>query len=110
MALHLVRCAGRVVPGRLRVCGRACLGLNAALSRRRRMDGERVDAAGQLTLKCLINHAVALEPGLTFEGLRHDIDTEMALASGAVPGMADVLVGFIHDLQALRRKSRGQLL
>jgi len=43
-----------------------------------------------------------LDPGLTFERLRHDIDTEMRLTSLAVAGMALVQVGFVVNFEALR--------
>jgi hypothetical protein len=74
------------------------------------LDGEGVHAACQLTRKNPVNHAVAFEPGLIFEGLRHDIDPEMSLPARPVPGMAFVLVGFIHYIEALWRESLGQLL
>ena len=51
----------------------------------------------------LIDHAVALQPGLTFEGLRHDIDPVMSLPARPRPGMALVFEGFVLDLEALRR-------
>ena len=35
-----------------------------------------------------INHAMAFDPALPFEGLRHDIDPEMRLAARPVAGMA----------------------
>jgi hypothetical protein len=74
------------------------------------MNGKRMDAFGEVTPKRLMNHAVALNPALPPEGVRHDIDPEMTLAAGPVPGMADVLVGFIDDLQAFGRESSRQLL
>ena len=74
------------------------------------MDGERVHASGQLARQCLINHAMAFEPGLPFERLRHDIDPEMSLPARPVPGMAFVLVGFVLHVKALRGESLGQLL
>ena len=57
-----------------------------------------------------IYHAVALDPGLPFEGWRHDIDPEMRLAARPVTGMAFVLVGFIHDFEAFGRESARQFL
>ncbi len=60
------------------------------------MDGERVDAAGQFVRKNAVDHAMALDPGLPFERLRHDIDPEMSLPARPVPGMAFVLVRFVH--------------
>jgi hypothetical protein len=43
------------------------------------MDGERVDAAFELTDKCFVDHAVALDPALPAERLRHNMHPEMSL-------------------------------
>jgi hypothetical protein len=51
----------------------------AAFARRRGMDGERVDAAFELTDKCFVDHAVALDPALPAERLRHNMHPEMSL-------------------------------
>ena len=56
-----------------------------------------------------IDHAMAFDPALPLEGLRHNIDPEMRLPARPVARMAFVLVGFIHHAQALRRESPGQL-
>jgi len=74
------------------------------------MDGERVHAAFELARQRAVDHAVAFQPGLPFERLRHDIDAEMSLPARPVPGMAFVLVGLVQHLEALRRESLGQLL
>jgi hypothetical protein len=74
------------------------------------MDGERVNTARKFIRKATVDHTVALQPGLPFEGLRHDINAEMRLPARAVPGMAFMLVGFVHHFDALRRESLGQLL
>jgi hypothetical protein len=74
------------------------------------MNGKRVDAAGEFPGERCIYHAMALDSGLSFEGVSHDIHPEMGLAAFAVPGMAFVLVRFILHLEALGRKSLGQLL
>jgi hypothetical protein len=74
------------------------------------MDSERMDAARQLVRKFSVNHAMALEPGLTIEGVRHDINPEMSLPARPGPGMAFMLVRFVHHLEALRFESLGQLL
>ncbi len=60
--------------------------------------------------KSAVDHAMALDPALSFEGIRHDIDPEMGLPAGPVPGMAFVAVGFVLHLQALRREGFGQFL
>jgi hypothetical protein len=74
------------------------------------MNGECVNAGRQLIRKCCINHAVALDPGLTFEDFSHNIDPVMSLPAFPVPGMACMLVRFILNLEALGRESLGQLL
>ena len=73
------------------------------------MDRQRVHAAGELTRKCLIDHAVALDPALSVERLRHDMNPEMGLAARPVAGVALVLMRFIHNIEALRRE-RGREL
>ena len=86
-----------------------CANLTVAFPRRRGVDGERVNAARELTRKCRVDHAVAFEPGLPAEGVRHDIDAEMAFPARPMAGMARVLVGFVDHLEALRGESLGQL-
>jgi hypothetical protein len=71
------------------------------------MDGERVDAFGELARQRLVDDAMALDPALPFEDLSHDIDPEMGLAAWPVPGMTLMLVGFIDHPQALGGESRG---
>ena len=73
------------------------------------MNRQRVDAARKLTRQRRVDHTVALDPALSTEGFRHDIETEMGFAARPVSGMALVVMGFILDAQALRRKSRRQL-
>ena len=62
-----------------------------------------MDPAGEFTCKQLIDHAVPLEPGLSFEGFRYNINAIMSLPARPVSGMAFVLVGFVQHLKALRR-------
>jgi hypothetical protein len=81
-----------------------------AFARRRGVDRERVDAAFELTDKCFVDHAVALEPALPAERLRHNIHAEMSLPALAMSGMPGVLVGFVHHLEARGSESLGQLL
>ena len=89
--------------------GAALPALNPAFDGRARMDGQRVHAGGELIRKNRVDHAMAFDPGLTFERLRHDIEPEVSLPAGLMPGMAFVSVRFVLDLKALRRKSLGQL-
>ena len=73
------------------------------------MDRQRMDAALELVRQCRVDHAVALEPGLSPERLRYNIKTKVRFTARAMPGMALVQMGFILDVQALRGKSRNQL-
>src|SRR5215510_11165874 len=82
----------------------------AAFARRRGMDGERVHAALKLGDKRFVDHAVALEPALPAERLRHDIYPEMSLSALAMSSMPSVLVGFVHHIEAFGSESLGQLL
>jgi len=74
------------------------------------VQGQRVDTAFEFGRKNIVDHAMALQPGLPFEGIRHDIDAEVSLPARPVPGMALMLVRFVHHFEALRRESLGQLL
>jgi len=74
------------------------------------MNRERVHAAGKLGCQDRINHAMALEPVFSPEGFRYDGDPEMGFAAGAVTGVPRMLMGFVNDIEALRRESLGQLV
>ena len=73
------------------------------------MNRQGMHAALKLTHQRRVNHAVALDPALSAEGFRHDIESEMGFAARPVSGMALVVMGFILDAQALRRERRSQL-
>jgi hypothetical protein len=73
------------------------------------MDGERVDAAGKFTRERGIDHAVAIEPALSAEGFRHDMQPEMSFSARPVSGMAFVAVGFVLQCQAVGREGLAQL-
>jgi len=73
------------------------------------MDGKRVHTARELCRKQLVNHTVALDPGLSFKHFRYNIDAIVSLPTRPVSGMAFVLVGYVKHLQALWRESLGQL-
>ena len=73
------------------------------------MNGERVHAALKLVYQRRVDHAMAFEPALPAEGLRHNIEPVMGLAARPVSGMALVQMGFILDMHAFRRESREQL-
>lgn len=78
---------------------------------RRRMDfqRQRVDAAGEFLRQRLMDHAMTFDPALPIEGRRHDIDSEMRFAAGAMPGVPGVKMRFIDDVEAGGRESRGEL-
>jgi hypothetical protein len=59
------------------------------------VDRQRVHAAGKLTHERGIDHAMALDPALSGERIRHDIDPEMRFPARPVAGMAFMAVGFI---------------
>lgn len=71
------------------------------------MNGQRVHAAGQIVRERRIDHAMALDPGLSFEGFRYNINPEMGLPAGPRPGVAFMLVGFVRHIEAFRRESFG---
>ena len=73
------------------------------------MNGERMDAALELVGKRGVDHAMAFEPGLSTERLRHTIEAEVRLAARPVSGMSLVQMGFVFDMQALRGESRNKL-
>jgi hypothetical protein len=56
-----------------------------------------------------VDHAMTFESGLSAEGVRHDIETEMSLAARPMPGMAFMVVRFVFDAQTLWRESLVQL-
>ena len=76
---------------------------------RRRVNGERMDAAFQFRREGLVDHAVTFEPALSAEGFRHNIKPVMGLAAGAVSGVAGMLMRFVLDAQALWSESHSQL-
>ena len=73
------------------------------------MNGKRMNAPLKLVGECRVDHAVTFKPGLSAERLRYNIQAEVRLAAGPMPGMSLVQMGFVFDVQALRRESRNQL-
>lgn len=65
-------------------------------------------AAGEFLRQCGVDHAMAFDSALSLEGVRHDINPEMRLATGLAPSMAGVLMGFVLDIQPDRRERRSQ--
>ena len=73
------------------------------------MDRKRVHPTLELGSKHSVDHPVALDAALPPEGIRHNIEAEMALPSGPMARMPLVLVGFVDELDAFRRESLRQL-
>jgi hypothetical protein len=73
------------------------------------MNGKRVDAALELVRERRVDHAVAFEPGLSPEGPRYDIESEVRLAARPVAGMSHVQMRVVFDVQALRREGCNKL-
>jgi hypothetical protein len=73
------------------------------------MDCERMNARRELARERRIDHAMTVEPALPLEGRRHDINSEMRLATFPVTGMAGMLMGLVDYAQTLWRESLGQL-
>ena len=69
-----------------------------------------MNAAGKLTGKCLIDHAMAFDPALPAEGLRHDMHSEMTFPAGPMTGMSLVPVRFVDHVKAHGRKRSSKLL
>jgi hypothetical protein len=71
---------------------------------------QRVDRACEFRRQKRIYHAMALDPALPFECLRHDIYPEMRLAARPVARVALMQMGFVGDIEAFGRESFAQLL
>jgi len=67
-------------------------------------------ASTELARESFVNHAVALDSGLSLERIRHNMHPEMALAPGAMTGMPLMQVGFVDHLEAVRGEGLGQLV
>lgn len=68
------------------------MSLDSVFSRRGRVDGECMNAGREFGCEQLIYHAVAFQPGLSFEVIRYNINAEMRLSAWPVSGMALMLV------------------
>jgi hypothetical protein len=80
------------------------------LSGRLGVDRKRVHGSGKFVRKRRIDHAMSLDPALPFEGLRHNMNSEMRLATRPVAGMALMQMGLVLDLEALWKESFAQLI
>ena len=61
---------------------------SAALAGRLRVDGQSVYGTGQFRGERRIDHAVTLDPALSLEGRRHNINSEVRLTARPVAGMS----------------------
>jgi hypothetical protein len=69
-----------------------------------------VHAASEFARERFIDHAMALDSALSFEGACHDMDAEMALSARSVAGVSLVQMGIISHLEPGGGESRGQFL
>jgi hypothetical protein len=81
-----------------------------ALSGRLGLDRKRVHRAPELAVKRSINHAVAFDPALPFEGCRYNIDPEMRLTARPVAGVTLMQMRFVLDFEAFGDESFAQLV
>src|SRR5262245_46127476 len=79
-------------------------------ARRLGVNRQRVHGTREFARERRIYHAVALDPALPLEGLRHNIHPEMRLAARPVAGMALMQMGFVLDVEAFRKESFTQLI
>src|ERR1700712_5538181 len=75
-----------------------------------RFDRQRVHGSPEFRLQRRIDHAMAFDPALPFEGRRHNIEPEMRLAARPVPGMALMQMRFVDNVEAFGHESFTQLL
>src|SRR4051812_49222361 len=79
-------------------------------TRRMRLDRQRMHPPREFHRQRRVNHAMAFDPALPFEGFRHNIEPEMRFAVRPVAGMAFMKMRFIDDIDAFRRESFAQLV
>ena len=84
--------------------------LRPVLARRQGADRECVHAALKLTHERVIDHTMALDPALFFEGIGHDIHSEVALPAGSMAGMSLVQMRVIRHLELRGCEGFDQLL
>lgn len=78
--------------------------------RRVGVNGKSVHAPGEFRREQRVDHAVAVDPALPFESLRHDINPEVSFVAGLVAGMTFVQMRLVEDVKAFGMKSRVQFL
>ena len=57
-------------------------------------------AAGEFLRQCGVDHAMALDPALPLERLRHDMHPVMGFPAWPGAGVARVQMRFIHNVEA----------
>lgn len=85
-------------------------GLGEVLPWRRGVNGKRMHAALELSRKRFVHHAVAFDPALPPEGLRHNINPVVRLAALPMTGVTGVLVGLVDHVEPRRGEGARQLL
>ena len=80
------------------------------VSRRRSLNGQRMNPFLQQFRQRRIHHPVLLDPRLAAKGFRHDIHPEMAFAIGPRAGMAGMLMRFVDHIERRGAKALRQAL
>src|ERR1700692_4675769 len=70
----------------------------------------RMHGATEFRRERRVNHAVALDPALPFEGRRYNIHPEVRLTAGSVAGMALMKMRFVSNLEAFGEERFAQLV
>jgi hypothetical protein len=63
------------------------------------VNGKRMHATPELRRERFVHHAMALDPALPSEGVRHNMNPEMSLATFPMAGVSSVMVGFIDHIE-----------
>ena len=64
------------------------------------MNGERVYSAGKLARERFVDHSMTIEPALSFEGFRYDIQFVVSFAAGPMARVPGMEVRLIRNLEA----------
>ncbi len=74
------------------------------------VDGQRVNATSEFRRQQRIYHAMAVDPALPFERIRHNMYPEMGFAARPVAGMTFMQMRFVDDVEAFGMESLPQLM
>src|ERR1700738_1467527 len=80
------------------------------LAGREGLDRERMHSGCELGTEHTVDHTMALDPALPCEHISHDINPEVSLSAGAVPGMPFVQLRFAAHLDPHGGKRSRQLV